>query len=35
VANQPFELLAHIVFGSLLALFLYSSGVRCGEPFLG
>ena len=35
MANQPFELLVHIVFGALLALAFYSSGVRRGEPLLG
>jgi uncharacterized membrane protein YagU involved in acid resistance len=35
MANQPFELVVHIVFGHLLALFLYSVGSRRGEPFLG
>ena len=33
--NQPFELVMHIVFGTLLSFFFYSSGVRRGEPFLG
>lgn len=32
--NQPFELVMHIVFGTLLSFFFYSSGVRRGEPFL-
>jgi uncharacterized membrane protein YagU involved in acid resistance len=32
--NQPFELVVHVVFGHLLALFLYSVGVRRGERFL-
>jgi len=35
MANQPFEVLAHLVFGSLLALFLYSTGPRRGEPLWG
>jgi uncharacterized protein YacL len=32
--NQPFELVMHIVFGTLLGFFFYSSGVRRREPFL-
>lgn len=32
--NQPFELVMHIVFGTLLSFFFYSSGVRRQEPFL-
>jgi uncharacterized membrane protein YagU involved in acid resistance len=32
--NQPFELVMHIVFGTLLSFFFYSSGVRSHEPFL-
>jgi uncharacterized membrane protein YagU involved in acid resistance len=32
--NQPFELVMHIVFGTLLSFFFYSSGVRRHEPFL-
>jgi uncharacterized membrane protein YagU involved in acid resistance len=32
--NQPFELVMHIVFGTLLSFFFYSSGVRRREPFL-
>jgi hypothetical protein len=35
MANQPFELLVHIVFGALLALAFYGSGVRRGEPLFG
>ena len=31
--NQPFELVMHIVFGTLLSFFFYSSGVRSAEPF--
>jgi hypothetical protein len=34
MANQPFELVVHIVFGALLALALFSSGARRGEPVL-
>lgn len=34
MTNQPFEMVIHIVFGTLLALFFYSSGVRRGERFL-
>ncbi|MFI0419720.1 hypothetical protein [Spongiactinospora sp. 9N601] len=33
-ANQPFELFAHMVFGTVLAFFFYGSGVRRGEGFL-
>jgi len=33
-ANQPFELFAHIVFGTLLAFFFYGSGVRRDEGLL-
>ena len=33
-ANQPFELFAHIVFGTLLGFAFFSSGVRRGEPVL-
>jgi hypothetical protein len=29
--NQPFELVVHVVFGHLLALAFYSSGIRSGE----
>jgi hypothetical protein len=32
MANQPFEVLVHIVFGLLLSLFFFSSGVRRDEP---
>lgn len=32
--NQPFELVVHMVFGTLLSFFFYSSGVRREEPFL-
>ncbi|MDQ3710438.1 MAG: hypothetical protein M3387_14265 [Actinomycetota bacterium] len=32
--NQPLELAVHLVFGHLLAVFFYSSGVRRGERFL-
>ena len=32
--NQPFELVMHVVFGTLLSFFFYSSGVRRHEPFL-
>jgi uncharacterized membrane protein YagU involved in acid resistance len=34
MANQPFELVVHIVFGALLALALYNTGARRGEPLL-
>ncbi|MEO3784087.1 hypothetical protein ABGB12_12195 [Actinocorallia sp. B10E7] len=33
-ANQPFELLAHIVFGTLLSFFFYGSGRRRDEGFV-
>lgn len=33
MANQPFEVVVHLVFGLLLALALYNSGPRRGEPF--
>lgn len=32
-ANQPFELFAHVVFGTLLAFFFYGSGARQREGF--
>jgi len=32
MANQPFEVFAHIVFGTLVAFAFYGSGVRRGEP---
>ncbi|MGQ0718991.1 MAG: hypothetical protein ACT4NP_17090 [Pseudonocardiales bacterium] len=32
-ANQPFEVFAHIVFGTLLAFFFYGSGARQREGF--
>lgn len=31
-ANQPFEVLAHLVFGTLLSFAFFGSGVRRGEP---
>ncbi|GIU84964.1 MAG: hypothetical protein KatS3mg008_1739 [Acidimicrobiales bacterium] len=31
-ANQPFEVLVHLVYGQLLAVFFLSRGVRRGEP---
>jgi uncharacterized membrane protein YagU involved in acid resistance len=33
-ANQPFEVFAHLVFGTLLAFAFYGSGARRGEPVL-
>jgi uncharacterized membrane protein YagU involved in acid resistance len=33
-ANQPFELFAHMVFGTLLSFAFFSSGARRGEPVL-
>lgn len=32
--NQPFEVVVHVVFGHLLAVAFYSSGVRRNEPFI-
>lgn len=34
MANQPFELIVHVVFGVLLSLAFFGSGVRGREPFL-
>ena len=31
-ANQPFEVLVHLVYGGLLAVGFVSRGVRAGEP---
>lgn len=33
-ANQPFELFAHMVFGTLLSFAFFGSGTRRGEPIL-
>ncbi len=33
-ANQPFELFAHVVFGTLLSFAFFRSGARRGEPIL-
>ena len=33
-ANQPFELFAHLVFGTLLSFAFFGSGTRRGEPVL-
>jgi hypothetical protein len=33
-ANQPFEVVAHLMFGTLLAFAFFGSGVRRGEPVL-
>ena len=33
-ANQPFEVFAHLVFGTLLSFAFFGSGVRRGEPVL-
>jgi uncharacterized membrane protein YagU involved in acid resistance len=33
-ANQPFEVVAHLVFGTLLSFAFFGSGVRRGEPVL-
>jgi uncharacterized membrane protein YagU involved in acid resistance len=35
MANQPFEVVVHIVFGALLAVALYNSGPRRGEYLFG
>ena len=32
MANQPFEVVAHLVFGTLLSFAFFGSGVRRGEP---
>jgi uncharacterized membrane protein YagU involved in acid resistance len=34
MANQPFEVFAHIVFGTLLSFAFFGSGARRGEPVL-
>ena len=34
MANQPFEVFAHLVFGTLLSFAFFGSGVRRGEPAL-
>jgi hypothetical protein len=34
MANQPFEVVAHLVFGTLLSFAFFGSGVRRGEPAL-
>lgn len=34
MANQPFELVVHLVFGTLLSLAFFSSGPRRAEPLL-
>ena len=34
MANQPFEVVAHLVFGTLLSFAFFGSGVRRGEPML-
>jgi len=33
-ANQPFELFAHVVFGTLLSFAFFGAGARRGEPIL-
>jgi hypothetical protein len=33
-ANQPFEVFAHLVFGTLLSFAFFGSGMRRGEPVL-
>jgi uncharacterized membrane protein YagU involved in acid resistance len=33
-ANQPFEVFAHLVFGTLLSFVFFGSGARRGEPIL-
>jgi hypothetical protein len=34
MANQPFEVVTHVVFGTLLSFAFFGSGVRRGEPVL-
>jgi uncharacterized membrane protein YagU involved in acid resistance len=34
MANQPFEVFAHLVFGTLLSFAFFGSGARRGEPVL-
>jgi uncharacterized membrane protein YagU involved in acid resistance len=34
MANQPFEVVAHLVFGTLLSFAFFGSGARRGEPVL-
>src|ERR671924_645595 len=34
MANQPFEVFAHLVFGTLLSFVFFGSGVRRAEPVL-
>jgi uncharacterized membrane protein YagU involved in acid resistance len=34
MANQPFEVVAHLAFGTLLSFAFFGSGVRRGEPVL-
>jgi hypothetical protein len=34
MAKQPFEVVAHLVFGTLLSFVFFGSGVRRGEPVL-
>ena len=34
MANQPFEVFAHLVFGTLLSFAFFGSGLRRGEPAL-
>ena len=34
MANQPFEVVAHLVFGTLMSFAFFGSGVRRGEPAL-
>lgn len=34
MANQPFEFAIHVVFGALLALAFFGSGVRASEPVI-
>jgi hypothetical protein len=34
MANQPFEVVVHVVFGTLLAMAFLSSDSRRGEPVL-
>ncbi len=34
-ANQPFELVAHVIFGVILSYAFFSSGARRSDPFRG
>jgi hypothetical protein len=34
MANQPFEVFAHLAFGTLLSFAFFGSGARWGDPIL-